>query len=249
MLKFVIATWLVPPGLFVALSALGGGWLLRVKKRLGGAFLLSLAALIWALSVSPVTNLLLEDLEAPYLPLSKPRGDAIVLLGGGVYGHAPDLTGVGSPTSEMTARIVTAVRLQKRLGVPIVVTGGTLFPGEPAEAPIIGRFLTDLGVPADRIVLESSSRDTRENALFAGAICRKNGFKNPILVTSAFHMRRAVASFEKAGVKVAPFPSSFLGRPGKAYVWWDWFPGIGQLWVSSVAIREHIGLLAYRYLY
>ncbi len=249
MLKYAVSSWIVPPGLFVAISMAGGAWLLRKRNRAGGAILLVLAALMWALSISPVSERLIQGLERPFQPLPKPSGDVIVLLGGGVYGFAPDLTGVGAPTAEMMGRIVTAVRLQKRLGVPIIVSGGRVFLRDPEEAPIVSRFLSDLGVPADRIILESGSRDTLENGRFAGLICRQRGFERPILVTSAFHMRRALLSFDKAGVKASPFPSSFLGRGDKAYGWRDFLPSLGSLWASSVALRESLGLMAYRYIY
>lgn len=249
MLKFAVSSWLVPPGLFVALSLLGGAWLLRKRKWAGGGILLVLAALIWALSLPPVSERLLLGLEGPFKPLPKPSGDVIVLLGGGVHGFAPDMTGVGTPSAEMMGRIVTAVRLQKRLGIPIIVSGGRVFHRDPEEAPIVSRFLSDLGVPADKIILENGSSDTLENGRYSGLICRQRGFERPILVTSAFHMRRALLSFEKAGVKASPFPSLFLGRGGKAYGWQDGFPNIGSLWASSVALRESLGLMAYRYIY
>ena len=87
-----------------------------------------------------------------------------MLLGGGVYGGAPDVRGVGFPSEEMLPRIVTAVRLQRRLGVPVVVSGGKVFDHSFAEAPVIGRVLADLGVPPGKVVLEGRSRDTSENA-------------------------------------------------------------------------------------
>ncbi len=249
MLKYAVTSFLVPPGLFVTLSIFGGAYLLRKRNRAGGGILLVLAALMWALSISPVTERLILGLEKPFRPLPKPSGDVIVLLGGGVHGFAPDLTGAGAPTAEMMGRIVTAVRLQKRLRVPVIVSGGRLFLHDPEEAPIVARFLSDLGVPPDRIILENGSRDTLENGRYSVLICRQRGFERPILVTSAFHLRRALLSFEKAGVKASPFPSSVLGRGEKPYGWQDFFPNIGSFWGSSMALREYLGLMVYRHIY
>ena len=59
------------------------------------------------------------------------------------------------------------------------------------------RFLTDLGVPDPMIIVEDKSRDTIENARYARQICERRGFVRPILVTSAYHLKRSVLSFSK----------------------------------------------------
>lgn len=245
MTRRILASFLLPPGIFVTLFTVAGFWHLRKGKRLVAAFHVALGALLWLLSVSPGADLLLRGLEAPYESAREPHGDVIVLLGGGVYGGAPDLSGTGAPSEEMLARIVTAARLQKRLDVPVIVSGGNVFPGKAAEAPIAKRILVDLGVPAVRIITEERSRNTRENASYVAEIARRAGYRTPVLVTSAYHMRRAFASFRRVGLGATPCPVAFRTWAGKEYGSEDFLPDSASLRRSSVAIREYAALLAY----
>ncbi len=245
MTRRILASYLLPPGLFVTAFAAVAVWHLARKRRVAAAVHLALGALLWALSVPPGADLLTRGLEAPYGALAAPRGDVIVLLGGGVGGGAPDLSGTGAPSAETWVRIGTAVRLQRTLGVPVIVSGGTVFPGKSAEAPVIARILVDLGVPAGQVIPEAGSRDTRENARYTAEIARRAAYRNPVLVTSAYHMRRAVASFRRAGLEVSPCPVGFQTWPGKRYGPEDFLPDGASLRRSSVAAREYAALIAY----
>lgn len=245
MTRRLLASFLLPPGVFVTLFAAAGLWHLRKGRRLAAAIHLALGALLWFLSVSPGADTLVRRLEAPYEAVRDPRGDVIVLLGGGVSEGAPDLSGTGAPSDEMWGRIVTAARLQKRLGVPLIVAGGNPFPGRAAEAPIDKRILVDLGVPADRVIAEERSRDTRENAKYAAGIARREGYRNPVIVTSAYHMRRAAMDFRRAGLSAVPCPAAFRTWAGKKYGPEDFLPDSAGLRRSSVAIREYAALLVY----
>ena len=118
--------------------------------------------------------------------------------------------------------------------------------GRSAEAEVDKRFLVDLGVPAEMVIVEGRSRDTAENARRCREILDRRGFKRPLLVTSAYHMRRAVAAFEKEGVKVTPLPAQFMTSTGRTYLWADLLPGAGSLGMSATALKEHIGMLFYR---
>ena len=189
---------------------------------------------------------MLRGLESNLNLPRNPQGDVIILLGGGVYDKAPDLTGVGVPYQRVQAGIVTAVRLQKRLNVPIIVSGGKVFEFKSAEAPIIKRFLVDLGVSNDQIILEEKSRDTLENAKYTREICRRFSYINPILITSAFHIKRAILSFKKAGLEVIPFPAIFPSWLNKQYHWNDYLPG--NFKKASTAIGEYLGIVFYRLL-
>ena len=245
MTRRILVSFLLPPGIFVTLLAAAGLWHFFRKRRLAAAIHLVIGFLLWGLSVAPGADCLTRGLEAPYESLAAPRGDVIVLLGGGVSGGAPDLSGPGTPSGDTWARIGTAARLQGRLGVPVIVSGGKVFAGKAAEAPIVARILVDLGVPADRVVIEEKSRDTRENALYTAGIARRAGYRNPVLVTSAYHMRRAVASFRRAGLEASPCPAGFRTWAGKSYGPDDFLPDAGSLRGSSAALREYAALLVY----
>ncbi len=245
MARRILASFLLPPGLFVTLFAAAGFWHLRKGRRVAAAIHFALGALLWILSVSPGADILVRGLEAPYESVRDPRGDVIVLLGGGASDRAPDLSGTGAPSEEMWGRIVTAARLQKRLGVPVIVSGGRVFPGRPAEAPIDKRILVDLGVPADRVIPEENSRDTRENAKYTAGIARRAGYRDPVLVTSAYHMRRAAMEFRRAGLPATPCPAVFQTWAGKEYGPEDFLPDGASLRMSSVAAREYAALIVY----
>ena len=71
--------------------------------------------------------------------------------------------------------------------------------------------------------------------------------RNPILVTSAYHLERAVMSFEKVGLKVLPFPAGFKSWQGKQYRWKSYLPG--NFLTASIAIKEYLGLVFYKFVY
>ena len=115
------------------------------------------------------------------------------------------------------------------------------------EGHIVKRFLIDLGVPADKIITEDKSKDTFENAKFTQKICDRLNFTDPILVTSAYHLKRAVMSFEKVGLNVKPFPAGFKSWQGKQYHWNSYLPD--DFSTASIAIKEYLGLVFYEFAY
>ena len=204
------------------------------------------ALLLWLGAINPVADRLMWGLEKAHPLPSRPAGDVILLLGGGIYEGVDDLSGKSVPSADMLGRIVAAVRLQKELGCPIIVSGGSVFEFSTAEAPIDKRFLVDLGVPADRVILEEKSRDTVENAVYSARIIRERGFRHPILVTSAYHMRRSVIACRKNGLEVLPVPAFHQGSPRKRYGWIHYLPSTSALHQTSTALHEYVGLLFYR---
>lgn len=244
LIKKIVTPFILPPGAFVTLALLAGGWMIARRRRRGGAGLAALGLLMWLAATPfparPIEAALERGLHQP----RRPAGDVIVLLGGGVDAWAMDMTGRGVPSEAMTARIVTAVRLQARLDLPVIVTGGRVFHMPVSEAAVAARLLADLGVPADRILLEERARDTAENARYCAAICRRQGFARPILVTQSLHMKRAVLAFEAAGLPVTPFPVAIRARLDRPGHWTEWLPqGFESL---RNALHEALGLVYYR---
>jgi len=97
------------------------------------------------------------------------------------------------------------------------------------------------------LILEAKSRDTFENAKFAQEICAKLDFANPILVTSAYHMKRAIMSFGKFGLEITPFPTGFRSCRNEQYNWKAYLPD--DFKKASIAIREYLGLVFYEFAY
>jgi len=247
-IKRIIASFLLPPGIFILLLSVCGIWFLSRKRLKEGFAICAIAIAVWLISTMFFADVLFRELECSYTIPKFPHGDVILLLGGGISDGAPDFSGIGAPGAEMMVRIVTAVRLQKLLGIPVIVSGGKVFESQTTnEAAVVRRFLEDLGVPHEKIIEESRSRDTFENAEYTVAICSQYGYKRPVLVTSAVHMRRSVASFEKAGMKVLPFPANFRTWRNKIYGWQDFLP-MGFEGIST-ALHEYLGLLFYKLAY
>ena len=245
-LKKLITPFVIPPGCCVLLLFLLAAKLRCERRwrmfRLAG----TLALIFWLLSVWPVARGLTQGLEKGLSLPPEPHGDVIVLLGGGLYADVPDLTGRGTPSDDMMTRLVMAVRLYRRLHLPVIVSGGSVYGKTTPEAVVDGRFLADLGIPQDQIIQETRSRDTRENALYCRKIIRQRGFRSPLLITSAYHMPRSIRAFQLAGVEVTPVPARFVTGSAMPVSWSDWLPSASALWQSSAALHEYFGLLFYR---
>lgn len=248
-LKKLITASILPPGIFILVMFGAGALLLRFKRRWTGIGLLVFGLIMWGLSISPVTDLLLAGLirDLPYGG-NLPRGDVIVLLGGGVDDRLIDLSGKpGILPEAMVDRLVTAVRLADRLQVPIIISGGSAPGGRVAEADAARRYLLDLGVSADAIFTEGASTNTFQNAENVREICRRHGFVRPILVTSDYHLKRALWSFEKVGLTCAPFANGLASLLTKEYRWEHFLPGSFD--AAAHYLHEHIGLVYYRLRY
>ena len=216
--KTVLKAFILPPGIFIISLIFTGAWFLYKKKWKAGIVTLIFGCFAWALSIAPISDAMIKGLESEYSIPKNVQGDVIILLGAGVSVTAPDLSGLGAPDEDYLTRIVTAVRLQKKLDIPIIV-GDKVSENKVEEDYIIKRLLIDLGVSVEKIFIDDKSKDTFGNVKFAQGICARSGFRNPILVTSAYHLKRAVMSSEKIGLKVLPFPAGFKSWREKYFRW------------------------------
>jgi len=248
-LKKIIEPFLLPPGIFILPLLFLSIWLFLLKKpRMAGIHLL-LATALWVLSTAPIAALLMQGLESDFHIPANPKGDVIVLLGGGMIPAVPDLSGTGFPNGDMLGRIVTTARLQKKTDLPIIISSGKVLKNTAAGAPVDKRILIDLGVEPGDILIDEKSRDTYENALYTKAICKKMGFSAPILVTSAFHLKRSVYAFRKQGLPVIPFPAYRYSADGQPIHWHSFLPRHYHLSTSATAFREYLAILLYKISY
>jgi len=248
-IKKILSSFLLPPGFFiVALIAFGIIFAVNRQRKLGRANIL-LGFLIWIFSISPTSYLLLSSLESDFYKTNNLKGDVIILLGGGIYKNVRDLSGSGFPADDTLGRIVTAVRLHKRLNIPIIISFGSVYKDRNAGAPIVKRFLMDLGVGENQIILEEKSKDTFENAKYSSEICKKRGFTLPILLTSAYHLKRSYWVFEHLGMNINPYPAYFKTHDNPSYSWYDFLPNGHSLANTSNALHEYLGLIFYKIYY
>lgn len=241
--KKIISAFIVIPGLFITILLIAG---LVCARRKNPAWkpLLAVALLLYLFSVGPVANTLIGAVEMHALYNGKERADVIVLLGGGIHDGVPDLTGSNIPGADAMYRVVEAARLYKLYCLPVIVSGGAVGCDAP-EAPVDGRFLADLDVDRNSIICDTRSRDTGENAEFVREICTQRGFKRCVLVTSAYHMRRAEYIFKEAGIESLPHTCGAYAESQKCLDYLDLLPHIAQLRKSSLALRELIGSAYY----
>ena len=246
-LKKIAASLLLPPGVLILLIGAVGLMLMYSRRwRLGLANIV-IGLILWILSVAPVSNGLMRGLESGLSFPANPSGDVIILLGGGLISGVPDIDGKGAPTASSMGRIVAAARLYRRLELPIIVTGGRVYADiDVAEATVARRFLVDLGVPEDRIIEEDRARDTAQNARLTAVICRQRGFSRPILLTAAYHLKRARMAFDAAGMPVTVFPAYFLGTRDRAYAPRHLLPSAEALYTSIQALHEYLGIWYYQ---
>lgn len=107
-------------------------------------------------------------------------------------------------------------------------------------------FIKDLGVPEAALVLESGSRTTRENAINTRPLLQARGINRILLVTSAQHMPRALATFRKLGIDAIAAPTDFEASRPTGYWLLRWMPSAAALERSSRALKEYIGIWVYR---
>lgn len=236
-----LASFILPPGLVVTILLLCTYCLRR--QRLIAWTIGSCALLLYLLSTPIVGDCLVRSLEARHTPPPVVTGDVIVVLGGGATLDTPDVGGAGHLGAHAVSRLVTGIQLQWQLDVPLLVAGGQVFAFSGPEAQIMRRVAIGLGVPPERIIAETESLNTEQNARNVKAILQENGFQSPILVTSAFHMPRAVWLFKRQGVSVIPYPADYQVNRASTFYWFQLLPNEGAFRNSCLALREYLGLL------
>jgi uncharacterized SAM-binding protein YcdF (DUF218 family) len=233
---------LLPPAslTLLVLAALA----LRRRWPAPGRVAIGLGILLLYFTATPLgATLLLRSLETdPALPTETVTdAGAIVLLGGDLYDHGPEYGGdtVGPLSLE---RVRYAARLQRRTGLPVLVTGGLLRGHDIPISLIMRRVLVEeLAVPVSWI--ETQSRDTWENAQLSAPILRRAGVRKILLVTQAWHMRRARIAFAAAGIDVVGAPTHLTRWPGDLFLLG--VPSGHAVLMSSYAAHEWLGVLWY----
>ena len=243
------ASWVLPPGIFIlALFALAAWlWRRRGEKR-AAAILAGITFAFYLLCTGFVAERTMGALESCYEPPERPTGDVIIMLGGGAMADSPDVDGEGALCASPANRLLTAVRLQRMLDVPILLSGGQVYEDTGTEAKIAKRILLSLGVPEDKILVETRSINTRQNAQFSAEILRAHGLSHPILVTSAFHMNRSVLNFEKQGVAVEPYPADYLVSHHPVFHYTKLRPQTEALLDNVTVLQECLRTFVTRYL-
>jgi uncharacterized SAM-binding protein YcdF (DUF218 family) len=236
-----------PSDLVVAIGFLGFVLLATRWARAGTWLVASSFVALVALGLSPLGNMLMIPLEQRFPPWDATRGppDGIVVLGGAI---SPDVSATRHEVvlNEAAERLTVVADLARRYpDARILFSGGTgeLIAGE-REAPFAFRLFETFGIAPDRILLEDRSRNTMENALHSKEIARPLPGQRWLLVTSAYHMPRAIGVFRKVGFAVEPYPVDWRTRGAQDAL--RPFTSVGDgLRRVDTAVREWVGLAVY----
>jgi uncharacterized SAM-binding protein YcdF (DUF218 family) len=238
---------ILPPASLFLLAATG--WLLRRRWPRFGSFLAGAALLtLVILSTNAGSRLLTGPLESMATPLATEAAggaQAIVVLAAGRLEDAPEYEGKNIPDYIALARLRYAARLQRRTGLPLLVSGGNRAPDgdRGSKAEEMARALReDFGVAVRWV--ESDSENTAQNAACSARMLQADGITKILLVTDAMHMARAQAVFERSGLQAVAAPTVFFSRTslGPAGFW----PTAEALRRSHYAAYEWVGLAWYR---
>ncbi len=239
-------TWLASP-LVIALALGLFAWWQAYRGRRGRAIAWLIASVAWSLVwTSPLFYGWFGcTLERKYPPLRvevMPAADAIVVLGGGMESSFPRL-----PYADMNGaadRIWHAARLYHAGKAPLVILSGSW--DDVSSQPL----LLDLGVPPSSIRVETASRNTAENARFTAALLQETRARRVLLVTSAWHMRRAQLLFARTGVEVIPAATDYEATIARArpdrWGLQNLLPSPDALNRNTGILKEYIGYWVYR---
>ena len=230
----------------LALAVLVGyfGW-----RRLAGTITLVPLVILLLSAWTSFGALLIGPLEARFVRPDPPaRVAGIIVLGGGFEGAINRARGGYEMNSGGDRYVEAAVLARRYPEARIVISGGNgslLLAGEGdgATAP---KLFASLGIPASRLVLENESRNTSENVANIRELVRPAPDDNWLLVTSAFHMPRAMGLFRKAGFPVVPWPVDYR-TSGEEGIGFFRDNAMDALQTTTTAFREWCGLVAYKF--
>lgn len=238
-----VETWLLLLS-FLTFWASLRSWL-RVSRIASATLVLA----ILGIGFLPLGDLLMRPLEAGF-PIRDvlAKVDGIIVLGGGE--DVPASTMSGQPQlGEGGDRYIAALALAHAYpDARLLFAGGSgrlrdMNGAEVSEAAVAEQIFRGQGIAPERMLFESRSRNTTENARLSHAIAGPKDGEQWVLITSAFHMPRALSSFTAAGWReIVPFPVDFRTR--------DWHDGFGwnfqrNLGLTNTALREWVGRAVY----
>ncbi len=249
------AVWFVlqPSTLIALLIGYGAILIWTGWARWGRRFVSIGAALLLIVGLSPLGNALIVPLEDrfPRADLVSPPAPAGMIILGGAETRLVGSARKAPTLNEAGERLVEGAILALRFPQSrIAFSGGDagILYKSDSEAAGAAALLGELGVPRDRLILETNARDTYENALYLKRELEAEDAigagKRWLLITSAYHMPRAIGVFRQAGLDVEPWPVDYRTRGSQDLT--RPFDKVSEgLRRVDVATREWVGLLAY----
>src|SRR3954471_7450497 len=245
-LSKILRFFALPSNLMVLLGIIGFVLLFTRRRRMGqgimAASLLALAVAGW----SPLGNWLMGGLEDRFPAWNAARGapSGIIILGGAISPEVSKERG-SIALNEAAERMTAAADLARRYpAARIVFSGGSgNLGGGIAEAEFVLPLFESFGIAPERVALEGRSRNTAENARFTKELVQPKPGDRWLLVTSAYHMPRAIGVFRRQGFAVEAYPVDWRTAAEDSSAFSSLSAGLAR---TDTALREWVGLLAYR---
>lgn len=250
-LKKIISPLFFPLPVLMLLLLVGLLLLWFTRRQRAGKIIITASFLLMLLmSYGPVPDFFMRRIEQKYTPLDlsihpeQPVPESlasvkwIVVLGGG-HSSDPKIPAASNLYTGTLYRMVEGIELHRKLpGTRLVLSGSGVWRND-SEAAAMARTAQGLGVEPQDIILEEQADDTEEQAKLIKPIIGTDSF---ILVTTASHMPRAVALFNKEGMNPIPAPTDY--RVAEAdYMPRDYYPSSGNLHKSEIVVYETLGTL------
>ena len=240
----IIASFIMPPGLFVILILILSIYLLKKSK----SALIKITAivsllLIFFLSTAFGVKVLLHPLEnyAEEISVNALEKHPIVVLGGGLNYYSKS---EAKPSLHSMQRLIKGYQLQRKLKTKLIYSGGIAIGQEKiSEADTAEEFLFSLGMDKSFYISENKAQTTFENAAYLKKWIEDNGIEKLYLVTSAYHVLRSAAVFKAQNIDFLIVHSGFIYD--HQFSWLDYLPNRGSLTANLSALHEWIGLAWY----
>jgi uncharacterized SAM-binding protein YcdF (DUF218 family) len=223
------------------------GIVIFYHRRWARKALLAVLALFYGLSIPYTANQVMHWLEVPRVDAKtlRPPYDAVIVLSGTLHTQLAQQGYI--EFTEAADRILTGILfVQQGLGKTLLMSGGTgnLFDQRTSEARLLKVFALQLGLRDDQVLVEAHSRNTYENALHTANMLRAHQLHHTLLITSASHMRRAVATFHKQGIFPDTYPVDY--QAADIVTPFSFVPSASGVKKVTAVLHELIGLITYR---
>jgi uncharacterized SAM-binding protein YcdF (DUF218 family) len=248
LLSKTVGIMLLPTNFLIGLGVAGALLLATRFARLGRRLVIANAALLAICGFSPLGYLLLYPLEQQFPPWDAAGGApaGIVVLGGSIDADVSAARGVAVVTGAADRILASAALARRYPNARIIYSGGSpnLLSHDAREADYAASLFEGLGISKERLIMERRSRNTQENAEFSKAIAAPKAGERWLLVTSAYHMPRAVGLFRKAGFAVQAYPVDWRVGGSEDFLRFTAISleGLDRV---NVGVREWTGLAAY----
>ena len=210
LVKKIVAPFFFPLSICLEILFLGLFLIWFTRRQKAGKIIVSLGTIfLFLIGYGTFSNILLGSLESIYPPVTDVSAltnvNWVVVLGGGSSSN-PKLPLTDNLSTASLVRLVEGIRIHRKLSKNKLILSGGSTHNSASEASVMAKMAIELGIDDNDLVLESKSKDTKEQAQFIYDIIGKDRF---ILLTSASHMFRSMALFRSKGMNPIPAPTGY----------------------------------------